>query len=316
MGQSAGRRSCVCGFQQKKQGRMGQSAGRLRRERPTWTMSTRLGAGSYGAVHKVTRGGQVAAAKIATIQKEGELATFQSEVSILVACQNPNITNFIDGYYFENTVWIIIELCTGGSLSDVLSLRKPRGLEEPQIQCIAFQLLRGIEFLHSKFVIHRDINASNILLSEGGLIKLADFGVSMKCKGEPRRSSFIGSPHWMAPEVVACEQSKKNTYGTSCDIWSLGVTLLELADGRAPNSDLHPMKVLFKIASAPPPTLVAPDAWSPMFNEFLRNALVKDPTARPTATALLPHPFVRGHSAVEPLVALHRAVVAQRANSA
>lgn len=281
----------------------------IKRQNPavTWLIVDDLGAGTYGKVHLVRNRetSALAAAKVAVLQKEEQLDTFLGEVNILVSCQHTNITNFIGGYFHESTLWIMIEVCTGGSLSDIIRKRQS-GLEEPQIQCITHQMLRALDFLHSQLVVHRDLNSSNVLLSEGGIVKIADFGVSAKCKGEVRCSSFIGSPNWMAPEVIACENDKSKWYGCEVDIWSTGITLIELAEMQAPHSELHPMKVLFKIAAAPPPTLTEPGRWSPMFSELLKSALVKDAKQRPSAAALLRHPFCRDQSTISSLVALHR----------
>lgn len=281
----------------------------LQRENPslTWLILSDLGSGSYGKVHLVRNRstGEQAAAKVASLQKESQLETFMDEVKILVSCRHTNITNFLGGYFHDNTLWILIEVCTGGSLAAIIK-KKKAGLEEPQIQCIAYQVLRALEFLHASLVVHRDINGSNVLLAEGGLIKVADFGVSAMCKGEIRRSSFIGSPNWMAPEVIACENSRAHVYGASADVWSLGATLIELAETKAPYFDLHPVKVLLKIANSPPPTLAQPERWSPMFAEMLKAAMDKDPRTRQPASKLLLHPFCRDQSAVSSLVALHR----------
>ena len=291
---------------------MGQGGSRfrhLKRENPglAWLIIDELGSGSYGKVHLVRnrKTNVLAAAKVAPLQREAQLDTFLTEVNILVSCRHTNVTNFVGGYYHDNTLWILIEVCTGGSLAEVLR-KQGTGLQEPQIQCATFQVLRALDFLHGHLVIHRDLNASNLLLAEGGLIKLADFGVSAMCKGETRRSSFIGSPNWMAPEVIACEKDRSRVYGTAVDIWSLGATLIELAETKAPYHDLHPVKVLFKIANSPPPTLSSPELWSPMFSELLKSAMEKDPRARPSAAKLLLHPFCRDHSSVGSLVSLHR----------
>lgn len=272
----------------------------------TWQIISDLGSGTYGKVSLVREKttNAMAAAKIAPIANEETLQDFATEIAILQSCKHPGITNFVSVYYFENNLWILIEACKGGSLSDILKKRKA-GFLERQIKCAAFQMLEALDFLHSHSVIHRDLNASNTLLAEGGLVKIADFGVSAKNKAPgQRRTTFIGSPNWMAPEVVICENSKTVPYSSACDIWSFGITLIEFAEIKPPNSDLHPIKVLFKIASSPPPRLSAEEKWSATFCDFLRLVLIKDQFERPSAIDLLRHSFAKDQSQKEPLIEL------------
>eukprot|EP01147_Barroeca_monosierra_P000205 gene205-3590_t len=268
---------------------MGLSAGKLRqvkKENPvnTWSILEELGSGSYGKVTKVRHrtSGEIAAAKVAPIQSQDELLNFATEIEILSSCKHRNITNFVDAYYSNNELWILIEICDGGSLSGYLD-RMASGFPENVIQNICHQMLKGVRFLHGCGVLHRDINASNTLVTMSGFVKLADFGVSALSKQDAvRRSTFVGSPHWMAPEVVACENDKKAKYGSLCDVWSLSITMIELAEGYPPYQDLHPVKVLLKVATAPPPVLSDKEKWSRDFHQFLSTSLTKDPTQRPT----------------------------------
>ncbi|XP_074694616.1 serine/threonine-protein kinase 10 isoform X2 [Strix aluco] len=168
-----------------------------------------------------------------------------------------------------------------------------RGLTEPQIQVICRQMLEALHYLHSKKIIHRDLKAGNVLLTQDGDIKLADFGVSAKnMKTLQKRDSFIGTPYWMAPEVVMCETMKDTPYDYKADIWSLGITLIEMAQIEPPHHELNPMRVLLKIAKSDPPTLSCPSKWSLEFRDFLKTALDKNPETRPSAAQLLEHPFV------------------------
>eukprot|EP00043_Microstomoeca_roanoka_P028887 m.19947 g.19947 ORF g.19947 m.19947 type:complete len:300 (-) comp8780_c0_seq1:435-1334(-) len=277
---------------------MGANSGKLRgvkKENPinTWAIQEALGAGSYGKVTKVRNRstGALAAAKVAPIQVQEELDNFATEIEILTSCQHKNITNFVDAFYNNNELWILIEICDAGSLSGYID-KAEKGLSEDLIQPIMHQMLKGIRFLHGCGVIHRDINASNTLLTSGGIVKLADFGVSAFNKQDgAKRSTFVGSPHWMAPEVIACEHDKKARYNSLCDVWSLGITAIELAQCQPPYHDLHPVKVLFKITAAPSPKLDQPEQWSNDFHSFLSAALIKDPMRRPTAAQLLSQPF-------------------------
>ncbi|NWX95359.1 STK10 kinase, partial [Nothoprocta ornata] len=187
---------------------------------------------------------------------------------------------------------IMIEFCPGGAV-DATMLELDRGLTEPQIQVICRQMLEALHYLHSKKIIHRDLKAGNVLLTQDGDIKLADFGVSAKnLKTLQKRDSFIGTPYWMAPEVVMCETMKDTPYDYKADIWSLGITLIEMAQIEPPHHELNPMRVLLKIAKSDPPTLSCPSKWSKEFRDFLKTALDKNPETRPNAAQLLEHPFV------------------------
>eukprot|EP00042_Codosiga_hollandica_P051049 m.621116 g.621116 ORF g.621116 m.621116 type:complete len:317 (+) comp58211_c0_seq2:140-1090(+) len=272
-----------------------------------WSMQGELGAGSYGKVHCVRhrQTGALAAAKIALITDDRHLLQFAEEVHILGAARHANMTNFISGFYFESALWIIIELASAGALADIMR-RQGAVLTEPQIRAVAHQLTNGLVFLHANAIMHRDLNASNVLLADSCLVKIADFGVSAKMRSpRDRRSSFIGTPNWMAPEVIVCEKDRSRSYDNRCDIWSLGVTLIELAELRAPHHDLHPMKVLFKISSALPPTLAQAGRWTEDFHSLLRFMMVKPAVKRPWAHELPEHPFLRSGALSDPLRALY-----------
>uniref|UniRef100_A0A7N8YG46 non-specific serine/threonine protein kinase n=1 Tax=Mastacembelus armatus TaxID=205130 RepID=A0A7N8YG46_9TELE len=202
---------------------------------------------------------------------------------------------------FGKVFKIMIEFCPGGAV-DATMLELDRGLAEPQIKVVCRQMLEALSYLHSMKIIHRDLKAGNILLMLDGDIKLADFGVSAKnTKTLQRRDSFIGTPYWMAPEVVMCETMKDAPYDYKADIWSLGITLIELAQIEPPHHELNPMRVLLKIAKSEPPTLDKPDKWSQEFKDFLKKALDKNPETRPTAAQLLEHPFVKSVTSNRPL---------------
>eukprot|EP00050_Salpingoeca_kvevrii_P017575 m.66347 g.66347 ORF g.66347 m.66347 type:complete len:705 (+) comp7619_c0_seq1:408-2522(+) len=187
---------------------------------------------------------------------------------------------------------VVLELCHGGALDDIL-LDLEQGLNESQIKAITRQIVEGLVHLHASSVIHRDLKAGNLLLTANGLVKITDFGVSaLNKKHDQRRDTFIGTPYWMAPEVVVCENLRDKPYTYSADIWSLGITLIELAEMSPPFHDMHPMRVLFKIPKSAPPKLTTPENWSPEFNDFLAKCLVKDPASRATAEELAAHPFV------------------------
>ncbi|XP_075065726.1 serine/threonine-protein kinase 10 [Mixophyes fleayi] len=260
-----------------------------------WEIVGELGDGAFGKVYKAKNRetGILAAAKVIETKNEDELEDYMVEIDILATCNHPNIVKLLGAFYFENKLWIMIEFCQGGAV-DAVMLELDRGLTEPQIQAICKQMLEALAYLHSMKIIHRDLKAGNVLLTQDGAIKLADFGVSAKnVKTLQRRDSFIGTPYWMAPEVVMCETMKDAPYDYKADIWSLGITLIEMAQIEPPHHELNPMRVLLKIAKSEPPTLSAPSKWSQGFRDFLKTALEKNPETRPSAVQLLEHPFVR-----------------------
>uniref|UniRef100_A0A8C2EQP4 non-specific serine/threonine protein kinase n=1 Tax=Cyprinus carpio TaxID=7962 RepID=A0A8C2EQP4_CYPCA len=268
-----------------------------------WEIVGELGDGAFGKVFKAQnkQTGIFAAAKVIDTKTEDELEDYMVEIDILASCDHPNIVKLLDAFYYESKLWILIEFCAGGAI-DAVMLELERPLTEPQIRVVCKQTLDALQYLHDNKVIHRDLKAGNILLSLDGDVKLADFGVSAKnTKTIQRRDSFIGTPYWMAPEVVMCETSKDRPYDYKADIWSLGVTLIELAQIEPPNHEMNPMRVLLKIAKADPPTLQQPSKWSPEFNDFLKHALDKNVDNRWSTAQLLQHPFVSSVTDSRPL---------------
>uniref|UniRef100_A0A3Q3FR90 non-specific serine/threonine protein kinase n=1 Tax=Labrus bergylta TaxID=56723 RepID=A0A3Q3FR90_9LABR len=268
-----------------------------------WELIGELGDGAFGKVYKARNKetGVLAAAKQIETKSEEELEDYIVEIDILAKCDHRYIVKLLDAFYHDNKLWIMIEFCPGGAV-DATMLELDRGLTEPQIKVVCRQMLEALVYLHSMKIIHRDLKAGNILLMLDGDIKLADFGVSAKnTKTLQRRDSFIGTPYWMAPEVVMCETMKDAPYDYKADIWSLGITLIELAQIEPPHHELNPMRVLLKIAKSDPPSLDHPNKWSPEFKDFLRKALDKNPETRPTAMQLLEHPYVRSVTSNRPL---------------
>ncbi|XP_077080903.1 serine/threonine-protein kinase 10 isoform X2 [Siphateles boraxobius] len=279
-----------------------------------WEIIGELGDGAFGKVYKARNKetGVLAAAKVIETKSEEELEDYVVEIDILASCNHEYIVKLLDAYFYDNKLSIMIEFCPGGAV-DATMLELDRGLQEPQIRVICKQMLEGLQYLHSMKIIHRDLKAGNILLTLDGDIKLADFGVSAKnTKTLQRRDSFIGTPYWMAPEVVMCETMKDAPYDYKADIWSLGITLIELAQIEPPHHELNPMRVLLKIAKSEPPTLDQPSKWSMEFNDFLKKALDRNPETRPTAAQLLEHPFassVKNNRPLRELVAEAKAEV-------
>ncbi|KAM9809192.1 STE20-like serine/threonine-protein kinase isoform X2 [Syngnathus typhle] len=268
-----------------------------------WDIIGELGDGAFGKVYKAQNklNGTLAAAKVIDTKTEDELEDYMVEIEILASCDHQHIVKLLDAFYFEGKLWILIEFCAGGAV-DAIMLELERPLTEPQIRVVCRQTLEALVYLHENKIIHRDLKAGNILLSLEGEVKLADFGVSAKnTKTLQRRDSFIGTPYWMAPEVVMCETSKDRPYDYKADIWSLGVTLIELAQIEPPNHEMNPMRVLLKIAKAEPPTLMQPSRWTPEFNDFLRRALDKNVDNRWGPLQLLQHPFVASVVDCKPL---------------
>uniref|UniRef100_A0A8K9V951 non-specific serine/threonine protein kinase n=1 Tax=Oncorhynchus mykiss TaxID=8022 RepID=A0A8K9V951_ONCMY len=228
-----------------------------------WEIIGELGDGAFGKVYKAKNKetGALAAAKVIETKTEEELEDYMVEIDILAKCDHRYIVKLLDAFYHDAKLWIMIEFCPGGAV-DATMLELDRGLIEPQIQVICKQMLEALVYLHSIKIIHRDLKAGNILLTLEGDIKLADFGVSAQnTKTLQRRDSFIGTPYWMAPEVVMCETMKDAPYDYKADIWSLGITLIELAQIEPPHHELNPMRVLLKIAnssllSMPPVTVL------------------------------------------------------------
>ncbi|XP_037660308.1 STE20-like serine/threonine-protein kinase isoform X2 [Choloepus didactylus] len=259
-----------------------------------WEIIGELGDGAFGKVYKAQNKetNVLAAAKVIDTKSEEELEDYMVEIDILASCDHPNIVKLLDAFYFENNLWILIEFCAGGAV-DAVMLELERPLTESQIQVVCKQTLEALNYLHDNKIIHRDLKAGNILFTLDGDIKLADFGVSAKnTRTIQRRDSFIGTPYWMAPEVVMCETSKDRPYDYKADVWSLGVTLIEMAEIEPPHHELNPMRVLLKIAKSEPPTLAQPSKWSSNFKDFLKKCLEKNVDARWNTSQLLQHPFV------------------------
>nr|XP_018667613.1 serine/threonine-protein kinase 10 isoform X2 [Ciona intestinalis] len=271
-----------------------------------WEKVCELGDGAFGVVYKARHkvDGRLAAAKIIECRAEEDLEDFAVEINILASCNHPNIVKLLDAFYFEMNLWVLIEFCDGGALDSIM-LELERGLEERQIQVVCKKTCHALQYLHQNKIIHRDLKAGNVLLTMDGEVKLADFGVSaLNTRTMQKRDTFIGTPYWMAPEVVMCETFKDTPYNYSADIWSLGITLIELAQTEPPNHDLNPVRVLLRVAKSEPPTLDIPSRWSKEFSSFISRCLVKDPTKRASLSELLNHPFLTNISSPQPLVKL------------
>ncbi|XP_076226202.1 MAP4K3-like protein hppy isoform X14 [Nomia melanderi] len=255
----------------------------------------RIGSGTYGDVYKAKRlsMNDLAAIKVIKLEPGDDFAIIQQEILMMKDCRHPNVIAYYGSYLRRDKLWICMEYCGGGSLQDIYHITGP--LSEIQIAYMCRETLLGLNYLHSMGKMHRDIKSANILLTEAGDVKLADFGVSAQITATiNKRKSFIGTPYWMAPEVAAVE--RKGGYNQLCDIWACGITAIELAELQPPMFDLHPMRALFLMSKSgfKPPTLKDRDKWSPTFHNFVKVALTKNPKKRPTAEKLLQHAFFQG----------------------
>ncbi|KAK2707031.1 mitogen-activated protein kinase kinase kinase kinase 5-like isoform X2 [Artemia franciscana] len=256
----------------------------------------RIGSGTYGDVYKAKRHSnkEWAAIKVIKIEQGDDFSIIQQEILMMKDISHPNIVAYFGSYIRRDKLWICMEYCGGGSLQDIYHVTGP--LSEPQIAYVCRETLYGLQYLHTMGRMHRDIKGANILLSDNGEVKLADFGVSAQITATlSKRKSFIGTPYWMAPEVAAVE--RKGGYNQQCDIWAVGITAIELAELQPPMFDLHPMRALFLMSksSFKPPALKDKVKWSFEFHSFVKVALTKNPKKRPTAEKLLEHQFMMGN---------------------
>ncbi|MEQ2209790.1 hypothetical protein XENOCAPTIV_004064, partial [Xenoophorus captivus] len=193
----------------------------------------------------------------------------------------------------DDQLWLVMEFCGAGSVTDLIKNTKGNSLKEEWIAYICREILRGLTHLHQHKVIHRDIKGQNVLLTENAEVKLVDFGVSAQLdRTVGRRNTFIGTPYWMAPEVIACDENPDATYDFKSDLWSLGITAIEMAEGAPPLCDMHPMRALFLIPRNPAPRLKS-KKWSKKFQSFIESCLVKSHSQRPSTEQLLKHPYIR-----------------------
>ncbi|XP_077059845.1 mitogen-activated protein kinase kinase kinase kinase 3 isoform X11 [Siphateles boraxobius] len=253
----------------------------------------RIGSGTYGDVYKARNvtTGELAAIKVIKLEPGEDFAVVQQEIIMMKDCKHSNIVAYFGSYLRRDKLWICMEYCGGGSLQDIYHVTGP--LTESQIAYVTRETLQGLYYLHSKGKMHRDIKGANILLTDNGYVKLADFGVSAQITATlAKRKSFIGTPYWMAPEVAAVE--RKGGYNHLCDIWAVGITAIELAELQPPMFDLHPMRALFLMTKSnfQPPKLKDKVKWTNNFHNFVKLALTKNPKKRPPADKLLQHPLV------------------------
>eukprot|EP00462_Mataza_sp_D1_P027982 CAMPEP_0175175220 /NCGR_PEP_ID=MMETSP0087-20121206/33079_1 /TAXON_ID=136419 /ORGANISM="Unknown Unknown, Strain D1" /LENGTH=463 /DNA_ID=CAMNT_0016466801 /DNA_START=19 /DNA_END=1410 /DNA_ORIENTATION=- len=256
----------------------------------------KLGEGSYGSVYKAIdkRDQQIVAVKVLEIEDE-DTTELEGEINILRNCKSEFIVQYKGSFQKDGNIWIVMEFCGAGSICDLMAICD-KTLDEDQIAVIMKMSLQGLEYLHKCRKIHRDIKSGNILLTHDGDCKLADFGVSAELTNTmSKRKTVIGTPYWMAPEVLQSSNYDGKADIWSLAVWSLAITAIELAVGEPPHSEIHPMKAIFLIPNSPPPTLPEDSGkkWSADFESFLAVCLVKDQDKRPSAEELLKnHPFI------------------------
>jgi len=286
----------------------------------TWTIEDpsksfkfleKLGEGSFGSVHKALHidSKVVLAIKVVDIGISDEEAnSIKKEIDILKMCKSESIVNYYGSCAVGPQLWILMDYCAWGSLRDALELCQ-RPLKEREIAAVCAAAVKGLVYLHGLKIIHRDVKAANLLLDENGVVKLADFGVSQQklfstlCGCDNKAgSTVVGTPHWMAPEVI-----RQLPYTSTADIWSLGITAIELAEGLPPYHEMNPVRAMFMVPRKPPPQLTDPKKWSREFQNFISACLTKEGDKRPKAADLLKHPFIvgsKGPDALKDLISL------------
>lgn len=253
----------------------------------------------YAAKHITSK--RIVAIKKIPHTAEEKLSKIRNELTTMKMSRHPNVVEFIACYTTPEDVWVVME-CMDVSLADIISIDPEAGpgMREDQIARVARDILRALCRIHRLNRIHRDIRSDNILLNMRGEIKLADFGhCAQLSKSRPERNSIVGTPYWMAPEVI-----KGLKYNAKVDIWSLGVVLIEMAEGNPPYVEYPPLRALFLIVSNGLPPLQEPDKWSDSFKDFLTQFTITNPQERPDAESLLKHPFLRSVGTTEDMIEL------------
>jgi len=279
-----------------------------------FTVQGQLGRGAYGTVFKAvfkSSGFPLAVKRV--VEEKNIQSTIQKEVDILRKLNHPYIVNYfgclfgnqslkkekaptkavtLDKFQYpdeDKALWILMDFCSGGSIRDHLDGKGT--LNENQLAAVLIGVLQGLVYLHSQKIIHRDLKAANILINDDGKVKIADFGISTQLTATVANNpkTMIGTTYWMAPEILT------EHYDSKIDIWSLGITAIEMMERDPPNFNLKPFQLMLKLPTAPPPTFKNPTKVSALLKEFVASCLQKDVTKRPDAKQLLSSPFIDHH---------------------
>ncbi|KAJ2446905.1 Serine/threonine-protein kinase smu1 [Coemansia sp. RSA 2424] len=262
----------------------------------------KIGQGASGGVFTAQPVGSpnIVAIKQMNLEKQPKKDLIINEILVMRESKHKNIVNFIDSFLHRGDLWVVMEYMEGGSLTDVVTNNL---MTEGQIATVCRETLEGLEHLHAKGVIHRDIKSDNVLLSMNGDIKLTDFGFCAQLtESMAKRTTMVGTPYWMSPEVVM-----RKEYGSKVDVWSLGIMAIEMVEGEPPYLNENPLRALYLIATTGTPKIQNPETLSPIFRDFLGQALEVKAEKRPDATELLRHPFLQKADPLRSLAPLIRA---------